>query len=267
MKDKGTKPLIVQDYETLFERNSIEYIQIYDNIFTQEECKDYIAFHDKHSHKPDWVYKGKVGHFVQDDNKKQSLDLSLESHSKNKEKSKKVNPYMELFGRRIWGYLTLYLTKTVYWGAYPYINFLNSQEAVKLHEGFGLTNVNLRKYDKNTGGYFVPHYDNQGSGHQFRSIAIICYLNTLEYGGETIFPALNRSVRPREGRIVIFPSNFTYLHYGNSSPEDRYIISGHLLHDKRKDPQRLDYINIYTQGEKSNGEQKKTNDDGNENSN
>ena len=247
MKDQENKPLIVKDYEEIFDnpRNKIEYIQVYNDVFSRKECKNYIEFYNSNYQKAGWSYKGKVGSALIDENKKQSLDISLNDYPENIDKTKKTQPFLEIFGKRIWGYLTYYLTSTAYWGTYPYVHFLNSNEVVKLHDGFGLGCVNLRKYTKNTGGYFVPHYDNQGAGTQFRSIAIILYLNTLNYGGETIFPALDRRVRPIEGRIVIFPSNFTYLHYGNSAPEDRYIIAGHLEHDKRKDPEKLNFVTIH----------------------
>ena len=61
------------------------------------------------------------------------------------------------------------------------------------------------------GGKYEPHFDacktdcdrmNDKAGHRY--ITVLIYLNDVEEGGETRFPKLGRSVKPRKGKAVIF---------------------------------------------------------------
>lgn len=63
-------------------------------------------------------------------------------------------------------------------------------------------------------GEYLPHFDYfdpalPGSqpvlaqGGQ-RIMTFIVYLNTVEAGGETLFPALDLKVQPKQGRVVMF---------------------------------------------------------------
>ena len=70
-----------------------------------------------------------------------------------------------------------------------------------------------------------PTYDNMK-----RVLAFTIYLNDIEEGGETEF--LNQSIRvkPKTGRIVIWPAGFPYVHRGNPPLEgEKYILTSWLL--------------------------------------
>ena len=81
-----------------------------------------------------------------------------------------------------------------------------------------------------TGAEYVPHYDffaPEQPGSQFslkrggqRVATLIVYLNTVEEGGETIFPKLNLKVKAIQG-------NALYFSYTNSKNElDRNTFHG-----------------------------------------
>lgn len=72
----------------------------------------------------------------------------------------------------------------------------------------GVEPVNVNRYGP--GEFYGPHSDD-GPGHN-RIISALVYLNTIEFGGETEFIYQDVSVSPREGRLVIFPSNYAYTH-------------------------------------------------------
>lgn len=59
-------------------------------------------------------------------------------------------------------------------------------------------------------GFYKPHADS-GPGMQ-RIFSAILYLNDVEEGGETYFNNFDIAVRPKSGRLVIFPANFVYKH-------------------------------------------------------
>jgi hypothetical protein len=50
-------------------------------------------------------------------------------------------------------------------------------------------------------------------------------LNDVQDGGETIF--MNCKIKPKKGRLLIFPSTWTYIHGGNIPiSNDKYILTG-----------------------------------------
>lgn len=68
------------------------------------------------------------------------------------------------------------------------------------------------KYDKN--GHFQPHYDACNGDSDFckrmdsfigpRYLTFLIYLNDDYTGGETVFPELNKTVKPETGKAVLF---------------------------------------------------------------
>lgn len=71
-------------------------------------------------------------------------------------------------------------------------------------------------YKKNE-GFYKPHSDTgpNDSGLK-RSFSCVLYLNDVEEGGETHFERLNIAVRPKAGRLILFPADFTHLHGANT---------------------------------------------------
>lgn len=74
----------------------------------------------------------------------------------------------------------------------------------------------INKYK--VGQEYKAHADD-GPGYS-RVISALIYMNDVEKGGETHFPLFDVTVQPKKGRLVIFPSNYAYLH------EARPPISG-----------------------------------------
>lgn len=67
----------------------------------------------------------------------------------------------------------------------------------------------------------ILHYSTENNFYKAHSDSIsglsrifsaVLYLNTVEEGGETYFDKFDISVSPREGRLLLFPSNFAYTH-------------------------------------------------------
>lgn len=83
----------------------------------------------------------------------------------------------------------------------------------------------LVRYD-NENEYYGWHVDGADPGSRYRFISAVCYLNTVEKGGETEFKIQQRKVKPEEGSIVIFPSGWPWEHRG-CPPESgkKYIIT------------------------------------------
>lgn len=67
------------------------------------------------------------------------------------------------------------------------------------------------KYNK--GGFFNPHYDACQGDENFckrmnisgpRYITVLIYLNDDYEGGETVFPKINKVVKPEKGKAIVF---------------------------------------------------------------
>ena len=87
--------------------------------------------------------------------------------------------------------------------------------------------LNIQKYEKNI-GKFVTHVDDlvDYDNRTRRIIVYMWYLNDVQEGGETVFSGKCK-VKPEAGKIVMFPSTWTYPHSALIPvSNDKYIITG-----------------------------------------
>jgi hypothetical protein len=70
-----------------------------------------------------------------------------------------------------------------------------------------------------------------------RYLVFLWYLNDVVEGGETRFPRLNCAVRPKAGRLLMFPPYWMYQHEGAPPLSgDKYIVGTYLLFAPFKAP-------------------------------
>ena len=95
---------------------------------------------------------------------------------------------------------------------------------------FHYTNLKLQK-TLPTEGYHVWHVEH-GAGYRDEARAFVysIYLNDVEEGGETEFLHFSKRVKPKKGRIVIWPAAFPYIHRGNPPLSgEKYILTSWML--------------------------------------
>ena len=92
------------------------------------------------------------------------------------------------------------------------------------------TGYQIQRYEPDA-GYRWHHDDNVAQSQEQRSMTFIWYLNTIEEDGYTEFIDATK-VRAKEGRIVIFPSGWTFLHRGYPPKNQRKYICTGWLHAK-----------------------------------
>jgi len=82
-----------------------------------------------------------------------------------------------------------------------------------------------------TEGYHTWHVEHQkGYANEARALVFSIYLNDVEDGGETEFLHFSKRVKPKTGRIVIWPASFPYLHRGNPPLSgEKYIITSWMM--------------------------------------
>jgi hypothetical protein len=77
------------------------------------------------------------------------------------------------------------------------------------------------------GGYHIWHCEDAAKEHMNRLGVYILYLNDVDEGGETEFLYLHKRVKPKRGRLVIFPPNYPWAHRGNPPLSGvKYILTG-----------------------------------------
>ena len=97
-------------------------------------------------------------------------------------------------------------------------------------EKFFYTTLKIQK-TLPTEGYHVWHIEHgKGFHDEARAFVFSIYLNDVEDGGETEFLHFSKRVKPKKGRIVIWPSGFPYVHRGNPPlAGEKYILTSWLL--------------------------------------
>ena len=91
---------------------------------------------------------------------------------------------------------------------------------------FHFTDLKIQK-TLPTEGYHVWHVEhNANDGMEKRALAYGIYLNDVKDGGETEFLNFSTRVKPKKGRIVIWPAAFPYVHRGNPPLSgEKYLLT------------------------------------------
>lgn len=69
-----------------------------------------------------------------------------------------------------------------------------------------------------------PHSDGEISSGLLRYASVVIHLNTIDEGGELVFPNQNKSVKTEEGKVVIFPPYGMFEHYSTPADVAREVI-------------------------------------------
>ena len=99
-------------------------------------------------------------------------------------------------------------------------------------EKFGFEDARMKKYQNNDVDQFGWHVDVGDYASARRYLVIFYYLNDVEEGGETVFNIGDDSfvqVKPKRGRIVMFPPMWMFPHIGTKPVSNsKYIVSTYL---------------------------------------
>ena len=80
------------------------------------------------------------------------------------------------------------------------------------------------------------HADGELSGKspdaKIRYASVVLHLNTIEEGGELVFPSQNKKIKTEAGKIVIFPPYGSFGHYTTPAKEPREVIVTWFVYEK-----------------------------------
>lgn len=89
--------------------------------------------------------------------------------------------------------------------------------------------LRMKRYRPGQSEQFELHFDAIYEKAN-RYLVYLWYLNDVDDGGETRFPRLDYDVRPKAGRLLMFPPYWMYQHEGAPPRSgDKYIVGTYLL--------------------------------------
>ena len=95
-------------------------------------------------------------------------------------------------------------------------------------DNFGFEQMRIKKYEADGVDEFQQHVDVGDYTTARRFLVFFLYLKDNE-GGETSFSEYDIKVKPKAGRLLMFPPTWTYLHTGHKPKlESKYIIGSYL---------------------------------------
>jgi Rps23 Pro-64 3,4-dihydroxylase Tpa1-like proline 4-hydroxylase len=106
--------------------------------------------------------------------------------------------------------------------------YINRNNQVFGWKGMSDKGFQIQRYEKGVGKYKF-HNDFYHNKDEARIITYLWYLNTIEEGGETDFMDRGK-VKAEAGKLILFPSCWTYPHAGVMPISDnKYIITGWVV--------------------------------------
>ena len=196
----------------------MNHIQVYDNILSKDVCNNIIEYFDGHPNRA----KGHTGKGIRKDIKNgTNLIVLINDCSK----------FMyDLLGSDIIPSLNKGIVK--YKKKFPFLEELNIWE---MDDAF-----NIQKFDGKEEGYFVRHCENDGIENPYnntihghcRMLVWMIYLNNAKSGTRFYYPT--RDIKAKQGRLVIWPADWTYPHSGIiPNRGEKYLMTGWYAYKKR----------------------------------
>lgn len=172
-------------------------IHVEDNMLTRDQCAALVALWERYPH-----YEGNIlstGGVI-------SVNATVKK-AREYDVSGSVTDHPE------WAPVDHLLLEVTYKAVARYENInhvLRTWKSPLYDEGF-----RIKRYVNDGTEHHSYHADSSpGSPSGLRLIAVLIYLNDVEEGGETVFYSQGVSIKPRCGRVLLFPTAFSYVHAG-----------------------------------------------------
>lgn len=129
----------------------------------------------------------------------------------------------------IWGPLLQIIVEGVQKGVAEYVEHFST--AMHKMDDFRVSeNLNIQRYQPGE-AFYGWHCERAGLPNSNRVLVWMYYLNTIKEGGGTEFYYQNHTEKAEEGKLLIWPSDWTHLHRGvTSATTTKYIITGWFVH-------------------------------------
>ena len=190
----------------------MNHLQIYDNALPKESCRNIIKYFDNNPNVEKDLIMDAYGHIH---STRTWMDLSILgdvkfSYSRLSESFDSLHSPLDLLIPTLVKGITKYKKK------FPFIEEITEWD---LHKHF-----NIQKFDGEKNGYFMRHCEADGP-YTERILTWMIYLNNAKSGTRFYYP--RRDVKAKEGRLVIWPADWTYPHSGiTPNKGEKYLMTG-----------------------------------------
>jgi len=166
----------------------IKYIKVYKNQVPEELCLELIDYIDTNPSIKSGINNGDVDNSVRDS---ESIFIPVKDCSKSLELYEKITDIMYKCLKK----------------------YASEIQSPLFNDCFELSHEmpSIMKYEKDKGFYNI-HVDNFSFASSMRVISAVIYLNDVREGGETYFTEFDIKCKPEMGKILLFPSGFSYPH-------------------------------------------------------
>jgi len=129
-----------------------------------------------------------------------------------------------------WNKISNFLTDELTRNITAYLKQLNNNKNNFIffkNQEINIKHFQIQRYIENTGKY-IYHNDSEIDikENRYRIITFLWYLNTVNEGGETEFIG-DILVKPEVGKLILFPSTWTFPHCGKMPiSNNKYILTG-----------------------------------------
>ena len=88
----------------------------------------------------------------------------------------------------------------------------------------------VKSYEASSEDRYDLHIDVEDKEMAVRYLSFLFYLNDDFEGGETVFPEFDLEIKPKAGRVLMFPPIWTHPHYAKKviSGSDKFVMSTYL---------------------------------------
>ena len=203
--------------------NKDPYVYIEDNVFNPEFCKHVIDKFDNDSRKEWGVTSGGENFVV-----KKSKDLRISDWPDWQQEDKIFHEPLQYgivnYHKHINNKIPL-ISRT--------LNLPIPLNAVRGTHGDSCTDSGYQIQRTLPGDGYTWHDDFQvNRGNGIRQLTFIFYLNTVDEGWTQFYHG--DQVEPKTGRLLIFPSTWTYIHQGYPPKQVKYIMTGWVYESTEK---------------------------------
>lgn len=185
------------------------FVGIYDNVLTPSECQEIIKYFDL-------LYDNNLVIDSKDYTKPNTnlrKDKSVFMHEPRVVQLHQTQFCFDVFTRNFWP---------------CYSRYMEEYSALHSAAKHGILGLRVQKTIPG-GGFHDWHFENGEYALASRIVTMMMYLNDVEDGGETEFLYLHKRIKPKAGRLLIWPSGYTHTHRGNPPLSgEKYIVTGWL---------------------------------------
>tara|TARA_B100000131_G_scaffold196144_1_gene188552 strand:- start:3799 stop:4410 length:612 start_codon:yes stop_codon:yes gene_type:complete len=176
-----------------------DFIGVYDNVLTKEQCSNFISFFEN---------LRKTGFTTPHQLENHRIDMEEYNDSWHYDLNA-ATPVSDTFFNVTSQCVNEYLKKYTVLGQSRFLFY----------------DFKLKKIPVG-GGFHDWHFENSTVISCARQLVIQIYLSDIEEGGETEFLYLNKRVKSKAGRLIIFPAGYTHVHRGNPPiGQEKYIAT------------------------------------------